>query len=188
MKEDYKRPDILQYPRYNNGLWLVNTANTFFSLASHWRPYCVDLGNDKNPLVFIQHPEAQVSLDKYITFFKTFLSVRHNTEQVFVSFHKFLTFLDTLWSFFLLKYHCFWLRNTAFDIWFDNNILQVKSLLQYGTADSLVTISRSVLASDWSILLILSSHWSIVTGWWVTTTGCLTTGTFPTTSTLRRYC
>ena len=49
MKEDYKRPDILKYP-------------------SHWRPYCVDLGSDKNPLVFIQHPAAQVkSLLQYGT-------------------------------------------------------------------------------------------------------------------------
>ena len=40
MKDDYKRPDILKYP-------------------SHWRPYCVDLGNDRNPLVFIQHPGSQ---------------------------------------------------------------------------------------------------------------------------------
>ena len=40
MKEEYKRPDVLRYP-------------------SHWRPYCVDLGSDKNPLVFIQHPASQ---------------------------------------------------------------------------------------------------------------------------------
>ena len=40
LKDDYKRPDVLLYP-------------------SHWRPYCVDLGNDRNPVVFIHHPQHQ---------------------------------------------------------------------------------------------------------------------------------
>eukprot|EP00090_Calanus_glacialis_P023550 TRINITY_DN363_c0_g1_i1.p1 TRINITY_DN363_c0_g1~~TRINITY_DN363_c0_g1_i1.p1 ORF type:complete len:2732 (-),score=430.45 TRINITY_DN363_c0_g1_i1:184-7587(-) len=41
MKAEYKRPDVLKYP-------------------THWRPYCVELSTDKNPLVFIQHPENQI--------------------------------------------------------------------------------------------------------------------------------
>ena len=40
LKDDQRRPDILQYP-------------------GHWRPYCVDLGSDRNPLVYIQHPASQ---------------------------------------------------------------------------------------------------------------------------------
>ena len=49
MKEEYKRPDVLKYP-------------------THWRPYCVDLGSDKNPVVFIQHPGNQTkSLLQYGT-------------------------------------------------------------------------------------------------------------------------
>jgi len=40
LKQDYQRPDVLAHP-------------------THWRPYCVQLGTERSPVVFLQHPAAQ---------------------------------------------------------------------------------------------------------------------------------
>lgn len=42
LRDDSRRPDVLLYPRL-------------------WRPYCVELGSERNPLVYIHHPAGQAA-------------------------------------------------------------------------------------------------------------------------------
>ena len=40
MKSDHRRPDLLKY-------------------SSNWRPYLVELSDERNPVVFVNHPTMQ---------------------------------------------------------------------------------------------------------------------------------